>query len=488
MSIVYSATYSVEDDKLRISASERLDPEMYARVKELGFRWAPLQKLFVASRWTPQRESLSIELAGEIKPEQTTLAERAEVKAARLDALADKRERESIVYADAAVKISERFQAGQPILVGHHSERKAMKDKQRMDAAMDKAEHAFKAIDYWRFRAEGVERHANKSHNPRTVANRIKALGKSFRDHQSILNHAHLCLQVWSDVAKANDDEFIAMFKHYYGVQFKSGSSIPFRWDSNAVNLSEKEARVLVDKIVLRWEAKTQSEIVGRWQHHILNRLAYERSEQGAIARYEGELTATLLQAFARDQGVMKPKATGDTERWVLTSPVPLPVHVGDGLVIEGDENHFRDLMQSIGYEVPAKKERRKSTAKNAPLINPTLEDAQALQARWNANAKAKHADKYAGEMVVNSVSQMLQEAYKARSGGSYSPCMTIELDANGERIWSNYKGKSGIPVCRIRVFSRSSGSIYAPNSIVHISDKPAKALPFEIITTEATA
>jgi len=43
----YTATYSPEDNKLRLSASTRLDAETYARVKEAGFIWAPKQGIFV---------------------------------------------------------------------------------------------------------------------------------------------------------------------------------------------------------------------------------------------------------------------------------------------------------------------------------------------------------------------------------------------------------------------------------------------------------
>ena len=67
--ISYTATYSAEDNKLRLYASQRLDSETYARVKAAGFKWAPKQELFVAPMWTPAREDLLIELAGEIEAE-----------------------------------------------------------------------------------------------------------------------------------------------------------------------------------------------------------------------------------------------------------------------------------------------------------------------------------------------------------------------------------------------------------------------------------
>jgi hypothetical protein len=60
--MTYTATYSPEDNKLRLYSSTRLDREIYARVRGAGFIYAPKQELFVAPMWTPEREDLLIEL------------------------------------------------------------------------------------------------------------------------------------------------------------------------------------------------------------------------------------------------------------------------------------------------------------------------------------------------------------------------------------------------------------------------------------------
>ena len=51
----YTATYSPEDNKLRLYSSSRLDAETYARVRGAGFIYAPKQELFVAPMWTHGR-------------------------------------------------------------------------------------------------------------------------------------------------------------------------------------------------------------------------------------------------------------------------------------------------------------------------------------------------------------------------------------------------------------------------------------------------
>ena len=166
MSPEFTATYSAEDNKLRLYADERLEKELYDRVHKAGFKYAPVQKLFVAPKWTPYREDLCIELAGEITAEESTMIERAEAKADRLDTLAAKRTQQASAYHQAADKISDRFAYGQPILVGHHSEGKARRDQKKMQHAVDAAIKAQSSVSYWHYRAEGVERHANRKANP----------------------------------------------------------------------------------------------------------------------------------------------------------------------------------------------------------------------------------------------------------------------------------------------------------------------------------
>ena len=46
--MTYTATYSPEDNKLRLYSSTRLDREIYAGVRGAGFIYAPKQELFVA--------------------------------------------------------------------------------------------------------------------------------------------------------------------------------------------------------------------------------------------------------------------------------------------------------------------------------------------------------------------------------------------------------------------------------------------------------
>lgn len=483
----YSATYSPEDNKIRLYASSRLDAETFARVKAAGFIWAPKQELFVAPKWTPAREDLAIELAGDIEPEEMTLAERAAMKAERLDHLAAKRRGDAESLHRHADELSQAFYMGQPILIGHHSERKARKTQERMHAALSKANKSAELANYWLYRAEGVERFANFKNNPRVRANRIKTLLAELRDLQRGINAAHHALTIWERlttdeqiryaVGNLSSDVTLASFGTYSAVH--SGEMTP------------ADARQqCIDAANLRINGPTRR----RWIEHVLNRLAFERSLLGDVARFEGDLTPVIIQAFAREHGAEKPKCSViDDGFFYLESPVPLPAHLADDspwLELSGDE--WRDVMQACGYEVPTPKPRRASNRPApAALINPTLEQAEQLQRIWNLQMVAACKGKPHVTAKENEVKNMTQALYSRNSGGSYSPFETIEIGADGRRIEMQWRAMervlSGEPVARIRICSRSL-DFYTPRAVVHISDKPAKALPLDLDAIERAA
>lgn len=77
------ATYSPDDNKLRLYPFARLAGDVFDRVWRAGFRWAPKQEVFVAPAWTPEREDLLADLCGEVGDDDSTLIDRAESRAER---------------------------------------------------------------------------------------------------------------------------------------------------------------------------------------------------------------------------------------------------------------------------------------------------------------------------------------------------------------------------------------------------------------------
>ena len=363
--ITYTATYSPEDNKLRLYASSRLDEETYQRIRNAGFRWAPKQELFVAPMWTPEREDILIELAGEIEPEEMTMAERAEAKVERIDAAINKKNEEVNAFHRAANSISERFHGGQPILVGHHSERKARKDHERMDKAMQNASVAMEKARYLAYKAKGVELHANLKNRSDVRARRIKTLLAELRDIQRKINHGHIIKKIWLDISKIEDSN-----KQFVLTERYSGGIGRVSYGAAHRDLIEK---VKTQEEIIELSIQYADKIINnpylyRWVEHILNRLAYERGELGETKRYEGDLRPVILQVFARENGAHKPSAEKTENGFILKSEVPLPLHIGDGEQIELSEDEWRNLMQDSGYEVPVKIE--KGTSDLPPLLN----------------------------------------------------------------------------------------------------------------------
>jgi hypothetical protein len=86
-----------------------------------------------------------------------TTRERRERKAARLREWADKREAKSEAAYDKSRQIMDMIPFGQPILMGHHSQRRAERDQDRISRGMESAyEHGTKAREF-KSRADNIE-------------------------------------------------------------------------------------------------------------------------------------------------------------------------------------------------------------------------------------------------------------------------------------------------------------------------------------------
>jgi phospholipid N-methyltransferase len=177
----YTATYSPEDNKLRLYSESRLDSETYEKAKHYGFKWAPKQGFFVAPKWTPNRETFLINLCGEIGDEDTSLVERAEERATRFEEYGEKREADAHAAKEGVKEITKHIPFGQPILVGHHSEKRARKDAERIENGMRKAVKMWETSEYWKDRAASALHHAKYKERPDVRARRIKKIEADIR-------------------------------------------------------------------------------------------------------------------------------------------------------------------------------------------------------------------------------------------------------------------------------------------------------------------
>ncbi|MGJ7523745.1 DUF3560 domain-containing protein [Variovorax sp. LT1P1] len=266
-----SATYSPEDNKLRLSSVSRLPAELYARVKAAGFSWAPRQEIFVAPMWTPGREDLLIELCGEIGDEDTSLVERAEERADRFENYSEKRAADASAAHAAVSSIAKRFEFGQPILVGHHSERGARKDKERMDNGMRKAVKMWDTSKYWEDRAAGALAHAKYKELPAVRARRIKGLKADLRKQERAIAEGETAIRLWSTPDLTH--EVAVKLADVYGARILNDAgeydSLYSLLTSGRITPQDAAARA-----VKAWESGQVRH--RRWEAHYNNRIAYE--------------------------------------------------------------------------------------------------------------------------------------------------------------------------------------------------------------------
>jgi protein-L-isoaspartate O-methyltransferase len=305
MTIAINATYSPEDNKLRLYASSRLDTATYERVTAAGFKWAPKQDLFVAPMWTPSREDLCIELAGEIGDEDTTLVERAEVKADRLEDLSARRAQDGDRAQDAVHVIADGIPFGQPILVGHHSERHARKDAEKIEKGMRRAVEMWKAAEYWLSRAKGAIRLAKYKERPDVRARRIKGLEASKRKEEKSQQEADMWLKLWTACSQEQDKKLQAQIALriagmcHLNLARKEGDKeghphTPSAYDAlTGSYLSLYAPRTLEEVFASAFAAYPRRiEHTQRWIDHYTNRIAYERAmlddQGGTVAEQTG--------------------------------------------------------------------------------------------------------------------------------------------------------------------------------------------------------
>lgn len=266
-----TATYSPQDDKLRLYAEERLDQETYDRVKEAGFRWAPKQRLFFAV-WSPHREDLLQELCGEIDAEETTAQERAVERAERFEGYSDRRRADAESAAAAVKQIADGIPFGQPILVGHHSERKARKDKERIDSGMSKAVKNWRTSEYWAARAEDVIHHADYREKPGVRERRVKTLAAERRKHEKVTAEADKFTAAWRepglDLQKAMQ---IANYDYVWLTIDGDKASLWSHLDRGKITPEDAARRAI--EAHERGGARR-----ARWIEHLSRRISYEQA------------------------------------------------------------------------------------------------------------------------------------------------------------------------------------------------------------------
>lgn len=379
------ATYSPEDNKIRIYPAERLDEVTYGRLKSAGFMWAPKQQIHVAPMWTPERAEIAISLCGDIEDEDTTLAERAEARADRFEDLSDRRA-DSAERTHAAV--SDMIQNG-TITVGHHSSRRAEKEAKRVESTMKRAVGLWDEAEYWKRRAAGALRHAKYKENPGVRHRRIKTIEAAMRKVDKETAQAFNFLKYWEKpdltlqlaMSVANYDRCSMCFtlaeyprtppaSQYEGLMglwsaMKDG--IIDHKQAAEIAISSNYATIDLNR---------------KWHDHYENRLSYERAmldEQGGVASDHHDIKVG---------GKVMVKGA-----WLVVLRVNKSLGNINSVTTQAPAGHWcKDIKVPIeavkGYEAPTDEvvKAAKAATKLAPLCNYPGEGFREMtKAEWDA-------------------------------------------------------------------------------------------------------
>lgn len=289
-----NATYSPEDNKLRLYVAFRLDAETYARVKAAGFSWAPKQELFVAPMWTPSRADLLTELCGEIGDEDTSLVDRAELRADRFGGYSERRAEDSARARDGVAAIADHIPLGQPILVGHHSEKHARRDAERIQNGMRRCVKMWETAQYWQRRAAGALAHAKYKELPSVRARRIKTIEADLRKQQRTRTECVEQLAAWSAEGLTLERAVWLSGGCRFSMPRKDGDRPDFQHSPSVYDALTNSCPSLyapreLAEVVARARAVYPESIAwcDRWIAHYEMRLTYERAMLGASGYIE---------------------------------------------------------------------------------------------------------------------------------------------------------------------------------------------------------
>ena len=321
-----TATYSPEDNKLRLYSDTRLDADTCAELKAAGFKWAPKQDLWVAPMWTPAREDFLLTLCGEIGDEDTSLVDRAEARAERFDTYSDKRAADAVQARDAVSRIADGIPLGQPILVGHHSEKRARKDAKRIENGMRRAVSMWEMSQYWKDRAAGALQHAKYLERPDVRARRIKKLEAEKRKQERDKKQSETVMKLWANDAAAIKRKdgvemtFLDRALHITNLYDHTHSCFPLSEYPRELPASQYEGSMslysaLDDDIITPQQAAALSVPAheraiahcDRWIAHYANRIAYEQAmlaeDGGTVADQNAPRVGGAVQCWASPRG-----------------------------------------------------------------------------------------------------------------------------------------------------------------------------------------
>lgn len=533
----YEATYCPEDDKLRLYVG-RVPRAEFEFLRAEGWTSTPKQTCDFVAHWTPDREKTALQYAGYIGDEDTAPTDRAADRAERFGGYLEKRTGEALGHADT-------FDSG-PSAHGYQSAAKAERAAARHDRLADKAGTQWGKAEYWARRTAGVISHALYKSEPGVRMGRIKVLEAELRKAEkswteateraqarfdallSVVEHAAdrgklkpYCRQsfVWAlSNIRSSEGETDDATPEQYRRALVASELDDYR-SSEANQAKAKEAREgtrPAADIAAEWlEGRTRpadwnAEEGTDWTRHLRLRIAYEtqmlEAQGGRAAMVEMEAGGWIGKHQITK--VTKSPATGrvvsvEFEYMSETNQYGRPWSDGKGARLTKSLVNIERAGADV-YRAPTDEEREAFAAKvanakkekakeakekaakgeNCPLINPTDEDAERLQAFWNEQAATDEWNRRNGAKV-SEVLRMTQAEYAAASKGSYSRMGTVTVCEKGTK----HETRHGSNITRHDVYKvRATSNGYAADRVIVITDKPQKGIPWATLDAARAA
>ncbi|EEK4661474.1 DUF3560 domain-containing protein [Salmonella enterica] len=323
----YRATYSPDDNKLRLYAALRLDDETYQKIHAVGFRWAPKQELFVAPAWTPAREDVLLSLAGDIEDDDNTLFDRQEQRADRFSGYSEKR----------AVMLFER-------------------------------------AEYWEERAHASLRLAKYKERPDVRYRRIRKIEADKRKAERNIAQAQKYLTMWrAQTLDLKMARLISNYDHIYTCFTLEKYPRPPEKSQHEGQMSLHSA--LENEIITFEQARDIAAPYHertirhqqRWLNHYQNRLAYERAmldeSGGVVTRTQDFEPGGQVQSRGEWLTIIRINKSGGAVSSVVT-PYYSFMRCNGTMTLTPD--------RITDYKAPSAEEARaaKQAAKRPPIVN----------------------------------------------------------------------------------------------------------------------
>lgn len=505
----HRATYCPEDNKLRLYVG-RVPRDEYDALRAEGWQATPKQSCDFAAPWTVDRKETAESYAGIIEDEDQSPEDRAADRAERFGGYRDARLSEATGHAD-------RYEAG-PAVHGYQSQARGERAAARHDRTGARAVDAWDRADYWTRRTAGVISHALHVSSPSVRMGRIKTLEADLRraeEAERVFNaRRNAIAAIAADPAGAVAD---TAARHYGGDLEKAARSImetiaghgqhrnphPDAPGDAAAGYVFQHLRgehpPTVAHYAQAWIARhpapedpeTDQSPAALYRRHLRNRLAYEwqmlEAQGGRESLTEMEKGGTLggrviakVNKSPKTGRVVSVAVVGPSvgERWVYGAAnepgTPFALYtVETERLAPGAYSPPTDESRAKLAEFEAAKKAaaaaRKETVPACPLVNPSEEDAERLQAVWNEAGAARR--KAWGEDPAPKVARMTQAQYSAVSRGEYAAGGTVEITGGGFRQESpGHMGKPLFPgLAKVRAYG---------HRVVILTDKPGKPLP----------